>query len=94
MDVVVRGVRTGLPLGDCLKIIAHESPDPLGAEFRKVVEGEALGIPIDICLASCCNGPRNNYGSRLHGRLVLYDHRATEPYDRGRHDGCWCCYNA
>jgi len=50
MDVVVRGVRTGLPLGDCLKIIAHESPDPLGAEFRKVVEGEALGIPIDICL--------------------------------------------
>jgi len=26
MDIIVRGVRTGLPLGDCLKIIAHESP--------------------------------------------------------------------
>ena len=24
MDIIVRGVRTGLPLGDCLKIIAHE----------------------------------------------------------------------
>jgi tight adherence protein B len=36
MDIIVRGVRTGLPLGDCLKIIAHESPDPLGAEFRRV----------------------------------------------------------
>lgn len=55
MDVVVRGVRTGLPLGDCLKIIAHESPDPLGAEFRKVVEAEALGIPIEVCLEQLYN---------------------------------------
>lgn len=50
MDIIVRGVRTGLPLGDCLKIIAHESPDPLGAEFRKVVEGESVGIPLEVCL--------------------------------------------
>ncbi len=50
MDIIVRGVRTGLPLNDCLKIIAHESPDPLGAEFRRVVEGESLGIPIEVCL--------------------------------------------
>ena len=50
MDIIVRGVRTGLPLGDCLKIIAHESPDPLGEEFRKVVEGESVGMPIEICL--------------------------------------------
>ncbi|WP_427452579.1 type II secretion system F family protein [Litorimonas sp. WD9-15] len=50
MDIIVRGVRTGLPLGDCLKIIAHESPEPLGTEFRRVVEGEGLGIPIEVCL--------------------------------------------
>jgi len=50
MDIIVRGVRTGLPLNDCLKIIAHESPDPLGSEFRRVVEGESLGIPIQVCL--------------------------------------------
>jgi len=50
MDIIVRGVRTGLPLNDCLKIIAHESPDPLGSEFRRVVEGESLGIPINVCL--------------------------------------------
>jgi len=50
MDIIVRGVRTGLPLGDCLKIIAHESPDPLGAEFRRVVEGESVGVPLEICL--------------------------------------------
>ena len=50
MDIIVRGVRTGLPLGDCLKIIAHESPEPLGGEFRKVVEGESVGIPLEVCL--------------------------------------------
>jgi len=50
MDIIVRGVRTGLPLGDCLKIIAHESPEPLRTEFRRVVEGEGLGIPVEICL--------------------------------------------
>ena len=50
MDIIVRGVRTGLPLGDCLKIIAHESPDPLGEEFRRMVEGESIGIPVEVCL--------------------------------------------
>jgi len=50
MDIIVRGVRTGLPLGDCLKIIAHESPEPVRSEFRLVVEGESVGVPIDVCL--------------------------------------------
>ncbi len=50
MDIIVRGVRTGLPLGDCLKIIAHESPEPVAGEFLRVVEGEAVGVPIEVCL--------------------------------------------
>lgn len=50
MDIIVRGVRTGLPLGDCLKIIAHESPEPVRTEFQLVVEGESVGVPIEVCL--------------------------------------------
>ncbi len=50
MDIIVRGVRTGLPLGDCLKIIAHESSEPVAGEFLRVVEGESVGVPIEICL--------------------------------------------
>lgn len=50
MDIIVRGVRTGLPLGDCLKIIAHESPVPVSTEFLRVVEAENLGVPVDVCL--------------------------------------------
>ncbi len=50
MDIIVRGVRTGLPLGDCLKIIAHESPEPVRSEFQLIVEGESVGVPIEVCL--------------------------------------------
>ena len=50
MDIIVRGIRTGLPLGDCLKIIAHESPEPIAGEFLRVVEAENLGVPIEVCL--------------------------------------------
>ena len=50
MDIIVRGVRTGLPLGDCLKIIAHESSEPVKGEFLRVVEGESVGVPIEVCL--------------------------------------------
>jgi len=41
MDIIVRGVRTGLPLGDCLKIIAHESPEQMLREKIKALAAEA-----------------------------------------------------
>ncbi|MBL4869502.1 MAG: type II secretion system F family protein [Robiginitomaculum sp.] len=50
MDIIVRGVRTGLPLGDCLRMIAHETPEPIQSEFRLLVEAESVGVPIEICI--------------------------------------------
>ena len=47
IDVIVRGVKAGLPLNDCLKVIAHESPDPVGAEFREIVEGQKIGVTLE-----------------------------------------------
>jgi tight adherence protein B len=50
MDVIVRGVKSGLPLGDCLRIIANEAAEPVKSEFRHIVEQQALGIPVgDAC---------------------------------------------
>ena len=49
-DVIVRGIKSGLPVHDCLKIIAHEAPRPLNEEFAKVVENLGLGLSIDQCL--------------------------------------------
>lgn len=50
MDIIVRGVRTGLPLGDCLRMIAHESPEPVRGEFALLVEAEGVGVPIEVCI--------------------------------------------
>ena len=46
VDVIVRGVKTGLPVGECLKIIAIEGQEPVRGEFRKIVEDQALGMPL------------------------------------------------
>lgn len=47
IDVIVRGVKSGLPLNDCLKVIATEAPDPVGSEFRLLIEGQRIGVPLD-----------------------------------------------
>ena len=44
IDVIVRGVRAGLPLGDCLRVVANESAEPVRSEFRQIVEAQALGL--------------------------------------------------
>lgn len=46
VDVIVRGIKSGLPVHDCFKIIARESPQPLGAEFQKLVEGLGVGLTL------------------------------------------------
>ena len=47
LDIIVRGVKAGLPLGDCLRIVSNECPEPVRGEFRKIVESVALGLPLD-----------------------------------------------
>jgi tight adherence protein B len=49
-DVIVRGIKSGLPVHDCLKVIATESPRPLNEEFAKVVENLGMGLSMDQCL--------------------------------------------
>jgi tight adherence protein B len=51
LDVIVRGVKSGLPLNQCLRIIADESPEPIRSEFKNVVDGQAMGVPLDQNLA-------------------------------------------
>ncbi|MCI0600662.1 MAG: type II secretion system F family protein [Beijerinckiaceae bacterium] len=44
VDIIIRGVKAGLPLGDCLRIIAAESAEPVRGEFRQIVEAQAMGF--------------------------------------------------
>ncbi|MEQ7153750.1 type II secretion system F family protein [Brevundimonas aurifodinae] len=50
VDVIVRGIKSGLPVHDCFKIIAKESPAPLGPEFTKLVEGLGVGLTLPQAL--------------------------------------------
>lgn len=47
LDVMVRGLKSGLPVTEAMKIIATESGPPVGPEFMEVVEGQRLGISVD-----------------------------------------------
>ena len=46
VDVIVRGIKAGLPLLDSLKIIADEAPEPVKSEFRAIVETQTIGMPL------------------------------------------------
>jgi len=50
VDILVRGIKTGLPVHDCFKIIARESPQPLGGEFQRLVEGMGVGLSLSQAL--------------------------------------------
>lgn len=50
VDVIVRGIKSGLPVHDCFKIIAKESPAPLGPEFQTLVEGLGVGLTLPQAL--------------------------------------------
>lgn len=51
IDMIVRGVKSGLPLNQCLRMIAAETPDPLRTEFKNLVDGNAMGVPFEQSLA-------------------------------------------
>ena len=51
VDVIVRGVKAGLPLVDCLKVIANEAQEPVAGEFREIVEDQTLGMPLADAVA-------------------------------------------
>src|SRR5579872_3617146 len=46
IDIIVRGIKSVLPLGDTVRIAASESPEPVRSEFRRVVESLSLGMTL------------------------------------------------
>ena len=46
VDVIVRGIKAGLPLLDSIKVIVTDSPEPVRSEFRAIVETQAVGMPL------------------------------------------------
>jgi tight adherence protein B len=46
VDVIVRGIKAGLPLFESLKVVAADAPEPLRAEFLAIIETQAIGMPL------------------------------------------------
>ena len=46
VDVIIRGIKAGLPLGDCIRIIASEATEPVRGEFRQIIEATTMGLSI------------------------------------------------
>ncbi len=50
VDVIVRGIKAGLPLFESLKVVAADAPEPLKSEFLAIIETQAIGMPLgDAC---------------------------------------------
>ena len=61
IDIIVRGVKSGLPLSDCLQVIAAEAPEPVKTEFVDLVEQQKVGIPLSRAF------------ERMHDRMPLQE---------------------
>jgi len=46
IDIIVRGIQSGLAFSDCMQIIARESPEPVRSEFADLVEQQKVGVPL------------------------------------------------
>jgi tight adherence protein B len=50
IELMVRGLRSGLPVSETIGIVANEIPDPVGIEFRAVSDKMKLGRTMEAAL--------------------------------------------
>ena len=51
VDIIVRGIKAGLPLFDSIKVVAIDAPEPLRSEFAAIIETQAVGMPLgEACM--------------------------------------------
>jgi tight adherence protein B len=75
VDVIVRGIKAGLPLLDSLKLIAAEAQEPVRSEFRSIIETQMIGIPIgEACLKLYEHMPVPE--ANFFGIVISIQHRA------------------
>ena len=43
VEAIVRGVKSGLPLNDSMRLVAKEAKEPIKSEFARVIDQQALG---------------------------------------------------
>ncbi len=46
IETIVRGVKSGLPLNDSIKVVAKETREPVKSEFARVLDQQSVGKPM------------------------------------------------
>ena len=55
LDVMVRSIKSGLPLNDAIRLIAAEAKEPVRSEFKKVVESQQMGLSVPEAISRMYN---------------------------------------
>lgn len=55
LEVMVRSIKSGLPLNDALRLIAADGQEPVKTEFRRVVESQQVGLSVTEACARMVN---------------------------------------
>lgn len=50
IDIIVRSVKTGLPVNEAMKVVSTEVPEPVAGEFKLLLESQKMGVPLEDCL--------------------------------------------
>ena len=50
IDLMVRGIKSGLPISECIKAAGTEIADPVGTEFRRVSDRVRFGVVLEDAL--------------------------------------------
>ncbi len=51
IELMVRGLRAGLPIGESFQTVSRELPPPMGDTFATISQQTALGVPMEKALA-------------------------------------------
>ncbi|MBK5565662.1 type II secretion system F family protein [Ensifer sp. SSB1] len=55
LEIMVRSIKSGLPLNDALRLIAADGQEPVRTEFRRVVESQQVGLSVTEACARMIN---------------------------------------
>lgn len=52
IELIVRGLRAGLPVAESMQNVAHEIPEPVGSAFEDLCDQLKLGVPFDKAMSN------------------------------------------
>jgi tight adherence protein B len=50
VELIVRGLKSGIPVMEAMKSVGNDMPDPVGLEFRRTLDAFNLGVPLNQAL--------------------------------------------